>query len=121
MSEKLYFAIITLTFASEGDLRIWRDKIEVLSSDKAVAYLKQHGPRSSTIIETQENDIIKGVAIWDYRNKKSPEICQAYWSKWYDLDSKFISESTFVRGKELLAGSDPKKSKRHLMGEWSCI
>ena len=98
MSDKPYFAIITLTFASEGDLRIWRDKIEVFSSDKATAYLKEHGQRSPTIIETQENDTIKGIAVWEYENKESREICQAYWSKRYDFDSKFISKSTVVRG-----------------------
>jgi hypothetical protein len=43
MSDKPYFSILTLTFASEGDLRIWRDKVEVFSSEKAVAYLKEHG------------------------------------------------------------------------------
>ncbi len=43
MSNNLFFSILTLTFASEGDLRIWRDKVEVFSNDKAIAYLKQHG------------------------------------------------------------------------------
>jgi hypothetical protein len=100
MSDKPYFAIITLTFASEGDLRIWRDKIEVFSSDKAVAYLKEHGQRSLTIIETRENDTIKGIAIWEYENKESREICQAYWSKWYDFDGRFIAKATVVRGEK---------------------
>ena len=58
MSDKPYFSILTLTFASEGDLRIWRDKVEMFSSEKAVAYLKEHGQKSLTIIETRENDTI---------------------------------------------------------------
>ena len=100
MSDKPYFSILTLTFASEGDLRIWRDKVEIFSSEKAVAYLKEHGQRSLTIIESRENDTIKGVVIWEYENEESRETCQAYWSKWYDFDGKFISKSTFVRGEK---------------------
>ena len=100
MSDKPFFSILTLTFASEGDLRIWRDKIEVFSNEKAIAYLKQHGQRSLTIIETRENDTIKGVAIWEYESHESREASQAYWSKWFDFDGKFIAKSTFVRGEK---------------------
>ena len=100
MSDKPYFSILTLTFASEGDLRIWRDKVEVFSNEKAVAFLKEHGQRSLTIIETRENDPIKGVAIWEYENKESRDACQAYWSKRFDFEGKFIHKSTFVRGEK---------------------
>ena len=68
MSNNPFFSILTLTFASEGDLRIWRDKVEMFSNDKAIAYLKQHGQRSLTINEKRKNDTIKGVAIWEYEN-----------------------------------------------------
>jgi len=100
MSDKPFFWILTLTFASEGDLRIWRDKVEMFSNEKAIAYLKQHGQRSLTIIETRETDTIEGVAIWEYERQESCESCQAYWSKWLDFDGKFISKSTFVRGEK---------------------
>ena len=75
MSDKPFFWILTLTFASEGDLRIWRDKVEMFSNKKAIAYLKQHGQRSLTIIETRETDTIKGVAIWEYERQESCESC----------------------------------------------
>ena len=98
MGNNPFFSILTLTFASEGDLRIWRDKVEMFSNDKAIAYLKQHGQRSLTIIETRENDTIKGVAIWEYESHESREACQAYWSKWYDFDGRFIAKATVLRG-----------------------
>ena len=72
----------------------------MFSNEKAIAYLKQHGQRSLTIIETLENDTIKGVAIWEYESQESREACQAYWSKWFAFDGKFISKSTFVRGEK---------------------
>ena len=100
MSENPFFSILTLTFASEGDLRIWRDKVEMFSNEKAIAYLKQHGQRGLTIIETRENDTIKGVAIWEYESQESREECQAYWSKWFDFDGNFIAKSTFMRGEK---------------------
>ena len=76
MSNNPFFSILTLTFASEGDLRIWRDKVQVFSNDKAIAYLKQHGQRSLTIIETRENNTIKGVAIWEYECQEGHEITE---------------------------------------------
>ena len=108
VSDKPFYSILTLTFASEGDLRIWRDKVEMFSSEKAIAYLKQHGQRSLTIIETRENDTIKGIAIWEYESQESREACQVYWSKWFDFDGKFLSKSTFVRGEKRLGGSDTR-------------
>ena len=81
MSNNPFFSILTLTFASEGDLRIWRDKVQVFSNDKAIAYLKQHGQRSLTIIETRENDTIKGVAIWEYESQESREACDKVWQE----------------------------------------
>ena len=81
MSNNLFFSILTLTFASEGDLRIWRDKVEVFSNEKAIAYLKQYGQRSLTIIETRENDTIKGVAIWEYESQESREACDKVWQE----------------------------------------
>ena len=100
MSNNPFSSILTLTFASESDLRIWRDKIEVFSNEKAIAYLKQHGQRSLPIIETRENDTLRGVVIWEYESQESREACQVYWSKWFDFDSKFISKSTIVRGEK---------------------
>ena len=49
----------------------------MFSNDKAIAYLKQHGQRSLTIIGTRENDTMKGVAIWEYESHESREACQA--------------------------------------------
>ena len=111
MSNNPFFSILTLTFASEGDLRIWRDKVQVFSNDKAIAYLKQHGQRSLTIIETRENDTIKGVAIWEYDSLESREACQAYWSKWFDFDGNFIAKSTFVRVEKTFGGSLPTSAQ----------
>ena len=40
MSNKPYYAILTMVFATEGDIRIWRDKLATFSTPEAVSYLK---------------------------------------------------------------------------------
>ena len=77
--------------------KIWRDKVEMFSNDRAVAYLKRHGQRSLTIIEARENDTIKGVAIWNMRARKA---------------AKPVRHSG-VNGSTSMAGSSPNQ---HLCG-----
>ena len=95
MSDKPHFSILTLTFASEGDLRIWRDKVEMFSSDKAVEYLKKMANEADDHRDKRErhHKRCRHLGIW---NEESRETCQVYWSKWYEFDGKFISKSTFV-------------------------
>ena len=103
MSDKPFFSILTLTFASEGDLRIWRDKVEMFSNEKAIAYLKQHGQRSLTIVETRENDTIKGVAM------KAVKPVRLTGVNGSTLTANSSANRHLCGGKKLLVGSDPKR------------
>ena len=100
MSTTPYYAILTMTFASEGDLRIWRDKVQTFSTPDAVAYLKANGQKSLRIIETREGGVIKAVCIWEYASAVAREACQVYWSKWFEFEGTFVSKGGWVRGEE---------------------
>ena len=100
VSDRPYFAILTMTFASEGDIRIWRDKIQTFSTPEAIAFLKANGQNSLRIIETREDGVIKAVCIWEYASAAAREACQAYWSKWFEFEGTFVSKGGWVRGDE---------------------
>ena len=100
MSTTPYYAILTMTFASEGDLRIWRDKVQTFSTPDAIAYLKANGQKSLRIIETREGGVIKAVCIWEYASAVAREACQVYWSKWFEFEGTFVSKGGWVCGEE---------------------
>jgi len=103
MSDQPYYAILTMVFATEGDIRIWRDKLETFSTPEAVSYLKSQGQKSLRIVETRENGVIKACCIWEYENAKAREACQIYWSKWFEFEGAFVAKGGWLRGEETFA------------------
>ena len=55
------------------------------------------------IVETRENGVIKACCIWEYENAKAREVCQAYWSKWFEFEGKFVGKGGWLRGEETFA------------------
>ena len=103
MSDQPYYAILTMVFATEGDIRIWRDKLATFSTPEAVGYLKSQGQKSLRIVETRENGVIKACCIWEYENAKAREDCQIYWSKWFEFEGEFVAKGGWLRGEETFA------------------
>ena len=46
MSDQPYYAILTMVFATEGDIRICFDKLATSSTPEAIGYLKSQGKRA---------------------------------------------------------------------------
>ncbi|MFL2813971.1 MAG: DUF6974 family protein [Candidatus Puniceispirillales bacterium] len=100
MKNKSYFSSAIVTFPSEIDYKMWAEKIAIFNSDKAKEFLVQSGQLSFSCVRITDENIIRVMILWEYRDEEAFKKCQKLWSKWGDIANNFTSKIVFNRGKK---------------------
>ena len=100
MEKKSYMSSAILTFPSEGDYKLWSEKFALFNSEKAKAFLKESGQLNVSCVRITDENIIRVMILWEYRDEEAFKTCQKLWSKWGDIANNFTSKIVFNRGKK---------------------
>ena len=98
MSENNYFTFANVTFPSEGDYKLWAEKVALFNSEKAMNFLQKSGQVNFSCIRVNDDNVIRILIVWEYADEASFQRCQELWAKWGDVAGDFISKITFHRG-----------------------
>ena len=97
-------SILTITLPSFIAYEDWlkRTREFFLSDEKIKKYLADNGLKKWTYIKTDDEEPIKVVVIFEYKDKKSFDKCQHVFLKFMPQISDLIYKSNIVRGKVIL-------------------
>ena len=97
-------SILTITFPSFIAYEDWlkRTKEFFMSDEKIKKYLAENGLKKWTYIKTDDQEPVKVVIIFEYKNQKSFDKCQPVFLKFMPKISDLIFKSNIVRGKVIL-------------------
>ena len=97
-------SILTITLPSFIAYEDWlkRTKNFFLSDEKIKKYLADNGLKKWTYIKNDDEEPIKVVVIFEYKDKKSFDKCQPIFLKFMPQISDLIYKSNIVRGKVIL-------------------
>jgi hypothetical protein len=97
-------SILTITLPSFIAYEDWlkRTRDFFLSDEKIKKYLADNGLKKWTYIKTDDEEPIKVVVIFEYKDKKSFDKCQPIFLKFMPQISDLIYKSNIVRGKVVL-------------------
>ncbi len=100
MDKDSYFSSAIVTFPSEGDYKLWSDKFELFNTDKSKEFLRKSGQLNVSCIRIADENLVKILIIWEYKDEEAFVRCQKLWSKWGDIAQEFVSKIVFNRGKK---------------------
>ena len=63
-----------------------KEKAATFNNNKAIKFLKENGQVNYSIIEVEDDEWVKAIIVWEYKDKESREKCQEYWNKWFEFD-----------------------------------
>ena len=97
-------SILTITLPSFIAYEDWlkRTRDFFLSDEKIKKYLADNGLKKWTYIKTDDEEPIKVVVIFEYKDKKSFDKCQPIFLNFMPQISDLIYKSNIVRGKVIL-------------------
>ena len=97
-------SILTITLPSFIAYEDWlkRTREFFLGDEKIKKYLANNGLIKWTYIKTDDEEPIKVVVIFEYKDKKSFDKCQPIFLKFMPQISDLIYKSNIVRGKVIL-------------------
>ena len=98
MDKDNYFSSAIVTFPSEGDYKLWSDKFKLFNTDKSKEFLRKSGQLNVSCIRIADENLVKILIIWEYKDEEAFVRCQKLWSKWGDIAQDFVAKLVVYRG-----------------------
>ena len=98
MNNNNYLSSAIVTFPSEGDYKLWSKKFALFNTDQAKEFLKKSGQLNVSCIRITDENLVKVMIVWEYKDEEAFVRCQKLWAKWGDIAQDFVSKIVFNRG-----------------------
>ena len=98
MNNNSYLSSAIVTFPSEGDYKLWSEKFALFNTDQAKEFLKKSGQLNVSCIRITDENLVKVMIVWEYKDEEAFVRCQKLWAKWGDIAQDFVSKIVFNRG-----------------------